>query len=236
MRKPKLIPIALSVLMLSPSLFAQLQTSESLSELARKAREAKEKRASAATILTNDSLAPEKPVVAAAPYELKTIPKHWVSCAAATAELNGGAPSGRTDHSVEAKVSGSVSRSNDLWTFSGEATVKNSLTVNLPDWVNIPANPAIRDSWQKMIDALRKHEEGHVNIATEALQSLIGKTITGSGSSPGLAQQDAQRQFDQLVQAVNDTIRARQNEYDALTDHGRKQSAIGGIDVIFLCR
>ena len=100
-------------------------------------------------------------------------------------------------------------------------TVKSSLTVNLPEWVNIPDDPAIRDSWQKMIDSMRKHEEGHVNIATEALQSMIGKTITGSGSSPGLAQQDAQRQFDQLTHAVDNTTQVRQNEYDALTDHGR---------------
>ena len=115
-------------------------------------------------------------------------------------------------------------------------TVTSSLTVNLPEWVNIPDDPAIRGSWQKMIDALGTHEEGHVKIAIEALQSLIGRTITGRGSSPGLAQEDAQRQFNQLTQAVDNTTRVRQNEYDVLTDHGRKQSAIGGTDVIFFCR
>jgi len=245
MPRLKLIPIVLSVLMLSPSLFAQLETSESLGELARKAREAKEKRAAVMT-LTNDSLLPGKPVgagnplttlqPAAGPYELKTIPKYWLSCAAAAAEMNGEKPTGHTDHAVDAKVSGSSSQSNGLWTFSGLTTVKSSLTVNLPEWVNILDDPAIRDSWQKMIDALRKHEEGHVNIAVEAWQSLVGKTITGSGSSPALAQQDAQRQFDQLSRAVDITTRVKQDEYDALTDHGLKQSAIGGIDVIFVCR
>src|SRR5206468_399800 len=145
-------------------------------------------------------------------------------------------PTGHTDQEVDAKVSGSSSQSNGIWTFSGTTTVKSSLSVNLPEWVNMPDDPALRDAWQKMIIALRQHEEGHVNIAIEALQSLIGRTITGSGSSPSLAQQDGQRQFDQLSHTVESATRAKQDQYDVLTDHGRKQSAIGGIDITFACR
>lgn len=120
--------------------------------------------------------------------------------------------------------------------FSGTPTVKNSLTVNLPEWVNMPDDPAIRDAWHKMIDALRKHEEGHVNIAIDASQPLIGRTIIGSGPSQRSAQEDAQRQLDQLLHMIDSTTRSRQDRYDALTDHGRKQSAVGGTDVTFRCR
>ena len=245
----KLIAIVLSFLTFSPALFAQPQTSESLADVARKAREAREKGASAATTFNNDSITPAKPTAAVnppatsqpaapAPYELKTVPKYWPNCAAAAAELGLGEekPTGRTDQDFHATVSGSNSKSNDLWTYSGVVTVKNALTVNLPEWANIPDDPDLRNTWQKMTDALRKHEEGHVNIAVEGAQPLIGRTVTGSGPSPGSAQQDAQRQLDQLIQTVNSTTRAKQEQYDTLTDHGRKQSAIGGSDVRFICR
>jgi predicted secreted Zn-dependent protease len=241
----KLIAIVLSILIFTPLLFAQ-QPSESLGDAARKAREAKERRASATTTITSDSISPSKPAGAVnraaaqpsapLPYELKTVPKYWPTCAAAIAEMNGEKPTGHTDQEFDAKLAGISSRSNDIWTFSGTPTVKNSLTVNLPEWVNIPDDPAIRAAWQKMIDALRKHEEGHVTIALEALQPLIGRTITGSGPSQVSAQEDAQRQLDQLTHMIDSSTRARQDQYDALTDHGRKQSALGGTDVTFTCR
>ena len=242
----KLTAIVLGVLMLFPSLSAQPQSSESLADVARKAREAREKRASATMTLTNDSIPsgkasgaeipPPTPQPAAGPYELKKVPKYWPNCAAAAAELGEEKPTGHMDQEIDAKVSGSSSQSNGTWTFSGTTRVKSSLTVNLPEWVNMPDDPSIRDAWQKMINALRQHEEGHVNIAIEAWQSLIGRTITGSGSSPALAQQDGQRQFDQLTHTVDSATRAKQDQYDVLTDHGRKQSAIGGTDVTFVCR
>jgi predicted secreted Zn-dependent protease len=244
----KLFAILLSFLICTPSLFAQqAQASESLGDAARRAREAKEKRGSPSTTITSDSIAPGKPAEVAnpapvmppvplGPYELKTVPKNWPTCAAAIAELNGDKPTGQTDQEFDAKVSGSSSRANDTWTFSGTPTVKNSLTVYLPEWVNMPDDPAIRTSWQKMIDALRKHEEGHVNIAIDAAQPLIGRTIIGSGPSQKSAQEDAQRQLDQLLHMIDSATRSRQDQYDALTDHGRKQSAVGGTNVIFACR
>jgi len=246
MMQLKLIAIVLSFLVLSPSFFSQPQTAESLADVARKAREARKNQAPATTKLTNDSNASGKPgtagipppisqPAAVGPYVLKTVPKYWPNCAAATAELGEEKPTGHMDQEVDAKVSGSSSQSNGIWTFSGATTVKSSLVVNLPEWVNIPDDPTIHDSWQKLIKALRSHEEGHVNIATEALQSLIGRTITGSGSSAVLAQQDAQRQFDQLTHSVESATLAKQNQYDAITDHGRKQSAIGGTDITFAC-
>jgi predicted secreted Zn-dependent protease len=244
----KRFAIVLSVLIFTPSLFAQqAQSSESLGDAARKAREAREKRASATTTITSDSISPAKPAGAVStppaeqsaaplPYELKTVPKYWPTCASAIAELNGEKPTGHTDQDFDARVSGGASQSNDLWTFSGTATVKNSLTMYLPEWVNMPDDPTIRDAWQKMIGALRKHEEGHVNIALEAAQPLIGRAITGRGPTQRSAQEDAQRQLDELLHMVDTTTRSRQDQYDALTDHGRKQSAVGGTDVVFVCR
>ena len=243
----KLIPIVLSVLIFTPSLFAQwAQSSGSLGDAARRAREAKEKSGAATTIISNDSIPSGKPAgvvnpapavqpASPLPYELKTVPKYWPTCAAAVAELNA-EKAGHTDQEFDAKVSGSSSRSNDTWTFSGTPTVTNSLTVNLPEWVNIPDNPAVREAWQKMIEALRKHEEGHVNIAIEAAQPVIGRTIVGSGPSQRSAQEDAQRQLAELLHSIDSTTRSRQDQYDVLTDHGRKQSAVGGTDIAFICR
>src|SRR5258708_5819676 len=127
MMRLKYIAMVLS-LMLSQSLFAQPQTSESLADVARKAREAREKREAAATTLTNDSITPGKTVGVvnalptpppAGPYVLKTVPKFWPNCAAANAELGEEKPTGHMDQEVDAKVAGSSSQSNGIWTFSG---------------------------------------------------------------------------------------------------------------------
>jgi len=236
---------ALSLLLISPTLFAQVSTSQSLGDLARKAREAREKHADANTTFTNDSRLPEKPVPekpvapnpvvkASGPYELNLVPKEWSSCAAALAEITNSNP-GHTDQHVDVKYSGNTFQSNGLWTFAGTTAVQNSITMTLPDWVNMPAAPSIRAAWNKMIADLRKHEEGHVNIDMEAVQQLTGKTITGSGPTQAAAQQDAQRQFNQLMQTVDTANRAKQEQYDAVTNHGRKQSAVGGTDVAFSC-
>jgi len=86
-----------------------------------------------------------------------------------------------------------------------------------------------------MIDTLRLHEEGHVNIFKELFQQLNGATIVASGPNPAAAQQSAERNFNQIMKSARDATIAKQERYDALTDHGRKQSAVGGTDVRFGC-
>lgn len=234
--------IIISVIIGSSALFARPQTSDSLGDLARKAREAREKNADAAATFNNDSNRPEKPPAPSdapppadppLPYALKTIPKYWPSCEAAKAEITTTDDAAHTDQHFAVSYSGRTLESNGVWTFTGTTTVKGAITVTLPDWVSIPNGP-VRAAWQNMLDALRKHEEGHVHIAMEEAPQL-NKTLTGTGPTESAAKEDARRQFNQMMQTVDSATQARQNQYDALTDHGRKQSAAGGTDVRLVC-
>jgi predicted secreted Zn-dependent protease len=107
--------------------------------------------------------------------------------------------------------------------------------VTLPEWVNIPNDPAIRAAWRQMIDTLRLHEEGHVNIFKELVQQLSDGTVIAAGPNPAAAQQAAGRNFNQILKSAREAAVAKQERYDAVTDHGRKQSAVGGTDVRFGC-
>jgi predicted secreted Zn-dependent protease len=218
------------------------QSSAPLGDVAKRVREAKDK--AAAKTFNNDSVLPPAPSAGAEPaskpgeapiYDLKLAPKTWTSCKDAVTEFNG-SEAAHTDTHFDSSFTGSTFQSNGGWTFDGITTVKTSLTVTLPDWVNIPPNDtAVRAAWQLAVDGLRKHEEGHVRISMESARQLSGALISGSGPSPVVAQQKAQQQFSQLLQKVRATHEARQDQYDAQTDHGRKQSAAGGTDTRLIC-
>jgi hypothetical protein len=222
---------------------AQVQTSPSLGDLARKSREEKEKRAAPKTTFNDESLLPPPPTTPAPlnsgvetlPYQVKPIPKSWPSCAAAVAEFNSNVDAAHTDQHIDAGLKGSVSPSGDAWSFAGTVTATNTLTLSLPEWSNMPNDPRLQNAWNSMLDALRKHEEGHVKIAIDGLRQLDGAIITGTGASASAAQKDAQRKFGQLMQTFNSATQDEQNRYDALTNHGRKQSAVGGTDISLLC-
>jgi hypothetical protein len=239
----KLFVLALVIVTFCPALAAQ--NSETLGELARRAREAKAKRATANTTITNDSAAPPSSVPAAAPsnvpksdeprnYDLKKVPKEWRNCTAAVAGINN-EEDAYTDVHLDASFSGNSFQSNGLWTYDGRITLKRSITVILPDWVNIPNDAAIRAAWQSAYDGLRKHEEGHVRIAMENSLRLDNASVTGTGSSAIAAQQQASQQFNQILQSVRSTHVSSQQQYDAQTDHGRKQSVVGGTDIKLNC-
>jgi hypothetical protein len=222
------------------------QNSEPLGELARKAREARERGAAATTTVTNDSVAPPASVPSTPPlkdgpksgqtgnYVLKKVPKNWPSCAAAVADLNG-KEAADTDVHFDPSLSGNSVESKSGWTFTGTTSVKRIITVILPEWVNIPNDPAIRAAWQNVQDGLLQHEQGHVRIAIETSRRLDGTSISATGSSAASARQQAQQQFNQMLASVQNAHLANQQQYDAQTDHGRKQSAVGGIDIKFNC-
>jgi hypothetical protein len=247
MKRHKFIAIALTVVMWCPLLAAQSQSSESLADAARRAREAAEKRASSKMTFSNESSPPadkgpvltgENPFAgvnqSAAGYEFKTIPRQWPDCRTAQADTVGKSI-GTTEMSGKPYYSGNTVQSNGVWTFTGKITVPTKIVVTMPDWVNIPNDPATHASWRNLLDLLRLHEEGHVKIYKEFIQQLSGVSIIVSGPTANAAQQAAQRYFDQTANSALDATIARQERYDAVTDHGRKQSAVGGTDVGFAC-
>jgi predicted secreted Zn-dependent protease len=235
--------IVLITVMSCSAFAAQVPTSQSLGDLARKSREEKEKRTAPKTTFNDDSLLPPPPTASAPlnsgvetpPYQVKPILKSWPSCAAAVAEFNSNPDAAHTDQHIDASLRGSTSPSRNAWTFSGTVTATNTLTLSLPEWSNMPDDPRLQIAWNSMLAALKTHEEGHVKIAVDSLRELDGATITGTGASESAAKEDAQRKFGQLMQAFNSAMQDEQNRYDALTNHGRKQSAAGGTDVSLIC-
>jgi len=240
--RPYLSTVVLIGVMSYTAFAAEVQTSQSLGDLARKQREEKE-RAAPKTTFDNDSLLPTPSTAAAPlnsgvetlPYQVKPISKSWPSCAAAVAEFNNSPDIAHTDQHIDASLKGSASPSGGGWSFAGTVTATNTLTLSLPEWPNIPNDPRLQIAWNSMLGALRRHEEGHVKIAIDGLRQLDGAIINGTGASGSAAKEDAQRKFGQLMQTLNSATQAEQNRYDALTNHGRKQSAAGGTDVSLIC-
>jgi predicted secreted Zn-dependent protease len=247
MRRHKVIAIALTVFIWCPLLAAQSPSSESLADVARRAREAAEKRASSKMTFSNETNRPadksavftaENPFSGlnpmAAGYDFKTIPRQWPDCRTAQADTVGKSI-GTTEMAGKPSYSGNTVQSNGAWTFTGKITIDAKIVVTMPDWVNIPNDPATHASWRSLLDLLRLHEEGHVNIYKEFIRQLNGASVIASGPTANAAQQAAQRYFDQTTKSALDATNARQERYDAVTDHGRKQSAVGGKDVGFVC-
>lgn len=92
----------------------------------------------------------------------------------------------------------------------------------LPRWVDEPKAPtALRQAWATYMDALMKHEEGHMATGqslTRALQSDIG---AATGPDCKTLRTDVER----LAQGLINDHQARDQRYDADTQHGATQGA-----------
>ena len=95
------------------------------------------------------------------------------------------------------------------------ADIKGDFFITLPDWSGYSsATPAQKQSWDNMVNALRQHEQEHVNIAYRNAQQLVKKLTN--------------LPVDQAAQKVADSQQAGQDAQDdfdstAKTDHGRNQ-------------
>jgi predicted secreted Zn-dependent protease len=104
-------------------------------------------------------------------------------------------------------------------------SASTDLTVNmsLPRW-NPPPNAArdLIERWNRFSTALRRHEDGHRDIAIDAAHELA-RRITGTppaGDCEKLKQSVGRR-----ADAVLDEYRAKERRYDETTGHGRTQGA-----------
>lgn len=105
-------------------------------------------------------------------------------------------------------------------------SASTDLTVNmsLPRW-NPPANAArdLVERWNRFSTALRKHEDGHRDIAIDAAHELASRvTNTPPASDCRKLKQSVSRR----AKSVLDEYRGKERRYDDATDHGRTQGAI----------
>ncbi|GAB5534082.1 MAG: hypothetical protein Rubg2KO_03310 [Rubricoccaceae bacterium] len=103
-----------------------------------------------------------------------------------------------------------------------DVRVELAVTITLPEWEPIGDAPyEVQRDWSRFSTALKRHEDGHRQIAAdganatrEALQQLRRTTC-------GQVEADAR----QLAQRIADQTEAEHIRYDRETDHGRTQGA-----------
>jgi len=110
----------------------------------------------------------------------------------------------------------------------GECYCNNFVTsttilITLPRWIAPTNTPAtVRETWVKYLRALEQHEAGHADMAIAAAAEMH-KRIKEIGS---LEDCEALRKKVQTeCQAILDSYRAREKEYDEQTRHGATQGA-----------
>lgn len=113
-------------------------------------------------------------------------------------------------------------------------------TVTLPDvsWPNM--TDAEQAAVQNMTDALRAHEEGHIDVAGSYVDELNGsdgkgEVVSASGTTKAEAREALLQALAAREKAVKEALDSLGAEYDAITKHGLKQSAVGGENVILVC-
>jgi len=102
-----------------------------------------------------------------------------------------------------------------------QATVTVDLTITMPEW---PAarkrKKRVRDEWERFYRALEAHEQGHVDLVRKHLEGVAASLV-------GLSEEKAQEKFAEALQELQEAS----DQYDAATDHGRKNGTIIDLSV-----
>ncbi len=97
-----------------------------------------------------------------------------------------------------------------------------NVTFTMPQWVDRYSAPQdVRLQWDAYYEALRRHEEGHKEIAVQGAREIEQALLTMSARD--CAQLDAQANA--KGHQILELVRARQRQYDARTEHGKTQGA-----------
>jgi predicted secreted Zn-dependent protease len=101
--------------------------------------------------------------------------------------------------------------------------IKVSGEILMPRWADEPSAPQdLQRRWSDYYAALKRHEDGHIQHGRE-LALLVKERLMGLGAVPCDDMQTlAQAEF----QRVYGNLKARDQEYDARTNHGTTQGAV----------
>ncbi len=101
-----------------------------------------------------------------------------------------------------------------------DSAVSVNVKMTLPRWANAPdPSDARRQSWDAMIAALRKHEQGHANNGVRAANAVVSaiRSIPAQSSCDAL---DAV--IDSRSKEITKAYRQADKDYDRVTNHGDK--------------
>jgi hypothetical protein len=94
----------------------------------------------------------------------------------------------------------------------------NELSITVPDipWRNMTAEESAR--LHNSLEALHNHEHGHLTIAQHFVKNLPVERFDTPALGDYLVRELKRRRFKQ-----EKALQARENLYDSLTEHGKKQ-------------
>jgi len=109
-------------------------------------------------------------------------------------------------------------------------------TTTLPQWDPMPEDEDYAEEWNRFMDALKKHENGHVEkykSVEEKLKNMKAQmeSLTGQGTGPNMAtacdnaKKDLESKIGKLVDQVFEAADKLNEMYDQKTDGGREQGA-----------
>jgi len=102
-------------------------------------------------------------------------------------------------------------------------TTATTITITLPRWIAPTNTPAeVRTAWAKYVAALEVHEVGHADLALAAAAEMH-KRINEIGDD--LDCNTLRTRVQNECQAVLDSHRAQEKDYDRRTRHGATQGA-----------
>jgi predicted secreted Zn-dependent protease len=104
------------------------------------------------------------------------------------------------------------------------ATTELDVEMNLPRWTPpAGARPGLVKSWNTFADAVRKHEDGHREIAIDAVHE-VDRRLQGARTARSC---DALRtNLKRVAEAAVREYREKDNSYDVTTMHGRTQGVV----------
>jgi predicted secreted Zn-dependent protease len=97
------------------------------------------------------------------------------------------------------------------------------LEITLPRWNHAEDASALANSWNAYTEALERHEQGHVSIATSAGKRMV-RALRGLRRYPSCFA--LQRRADAALRRILRAHRSRQDAYDERTGHGAAQGVV----------
>jgi predicted secreted Zn-dependent protease len=92
-----------------------------------------------------------------------------------------------------------------------KADVTVTVSVSMPNWPGVTSRPqAEQDEWNRFVEALREHEQGHIDLANQYLENA--DTLI-----EGYDEDTAKRQWQENLSALQQAS----DGYDGQNDHGR---------------
>lgn len=96
--------------------------------------------------------------------------------------------------------------------------------MSLPSWSWPNMTPADTAALKDFTDAIKVHEQGHMQVADDFGKSISG-TQKGTGTSAEDATKDLKTQLDKYVEKSQTDLDKRTKDYDDATTHGATQDA-----------